>query len=555
MVGAVAIGTIPSRVPGPNANEVAYVSRRGSPNRAHDDTQRGWTRAGPLSSSLNEVRKERVRFGIQKAFVPQHRPVRTTTCLPRAAWKGHRAVNMASWARAVLVNWTILLLWLLLLVVDGCLRLARWMTGFVRWTHRADGARKTVVIVGGGLGGLKVQRVLARHKHTLDVIVIEPKEYFEYIPGVLRCLVKPSHFGEISCAIPTSPNRAVRGEAVSLDVANSLITVQGPRDAGTTVLQYDFAVLACGSSYVAPIKPQTVKAAPCEASDQTSGRTIAGRRAELQAAHAELQAAQRVVIVGAGPVGVELAGEISAAYGSSKSVTLVDMAPSILPGMNDATVSYAMDWLQRNGVDMLLGVALENIEERAIVLPGGKRLPADVVYRCVGGKPCTGWVASALPPAAIGSRGAVKVNDHLQVAGVAAANLFCVGDMMLHPASNELKLGHTAEMNADLVAHNIVKLATSGVPGRLLRYPEGAVGASTTPRIYNLSLGAFDGIMSFNGLTLRGYPAAVTKWMLEWTKVAAAEHRPVGELFWWAADLGSCLLSRAMLAVTAGSNT
>ena len=115
--------------------------------------------------------------------------------------------------------------------------------------------------------------------------------------------------------------------------------------------------------------------------------------------------------------------------------------------------------------------------------------------------------------------------------------------MMSH-TSKELKLGHTAEVNAHLAAHNILA-SVHGKP--LLTYPHGVTGADTTPKIYCLSLGRYDAVMGFNGLVLRGWFVAVMKWLLEWTKVAAAAERPVGVLFWAVADGMSMWLGRTLL--------
>ena len=117
----------------------------------------------------------------------------------------------------------------------------------------------------------------------------------------------------------------------------------------------------------------------------------------------------------------------------------------------------------------------------------------------------------------------------------------------------EAKLGHTAELNGALAADNIVRSVRAAIKGgptppALATYPEGAVGAPVSPRIYCLSLGPDDATLGFNGLVVHGLLAALAKWTLEWTKVAAARGMPVGECFWWVADVVSCWLSRSVLA-------
>ena len=144
------------------------------------------------------------------------------------------------------------------------------------------------------------------------------------------------------------------------------------------------------------------------------------------------------------------------------------------------------------------------------------------------------------------------------------------------PVTGELKLGHTAEMNGHLAAANIAALAGGGAEAPLLTYPHGAVGAPTTPKIFCLSLGRYHASLGFNWLVVNGVLPCVTcvtyrylplltvtyrylplqvngvlpaifKWLLEWTKVAAAQERPVGLLFWRVADFSSNLLSRTLI--------
>jgi len=115
--------------------------------------------------------------------------------------------------------------------------------------------------------------------------------------------------------------------------------------------------------------------------------------------------------------------------------------------------------------------------------------------------------------------------------------------MMSH-SSRELKLGHTAEVNGHLAAKNIIRMAEEKP---LLEYPSGVVGAPTTPKIFCLSLGKYSATLGFNGLVVSGTVPALIKWLLEWTKVACAQQRPVGVAFWTFSDLASCWLARNIL--------
>ena len=382
---------------------------------------------------------------------------------------------------------------------------------------------KHVVIVGASFGGLAAQRELSGHR-GLKVTLIDFKRYFEYTPGVLRCLVEPSWLKELTCPLPSSRNELVTAAMVG---ASNEAVVLRDADGAERQLTFDYLVLAIGSTYSEPIKP--IQSEP----------TLLARSETLSAAAAKLKAASKVIVIGAGAVGIELVGEILTVY-PSKHVIVVDFASTILPGFDEAASKYALAWLERAGVELMLGIAIKRIEETSILLKSGQTISADVVYKCVGVMPNTGMLKGT-PYAGKGFRESVEVNEHLQVDG--HPNVYCVGDMMSH-TSKELKLGHTAEINAHLVAHNILA-ALDGKP--LAKYPRGVTGADWSPKIFCLSLGKYDAVLGFNGLVLSGWYVAVIKWMLEWTKVAAAAERPVGVCFWMFADSFSNLLSRTVL--------
>ena len=100
-----------------------------------------------------------------------------------------------------------------------------------------------------------------------------------------------------------------------------------------------------------------------------------------------------------------------------------------------------------------------------------------------------------------GFRNSIEVNDYLQVTSGASpcsveflqlslcpfaqveghSRVYCVGDMMSHK-SRELKLGHTAEVNAHLAAHNILN-SVAGKPLRPAWKPSAACAGCFEARL------------------------------------------------------------------------
>lgn len=97
---------------------------------------------------------------------------------------------------------------------------------------------------------------------------------------------------------------------------------------------------------------------------------------------------RRLVVLGAGPVGCELA-QIYAAFGSQ--VTLVEAEPHVLPGEALFTGEILADALRRTGVDLRLGSAVVKAETTdaglALTLADGTRIEADRVLLASGRRP------------------------------------------------------------------------------------------------------------------------------------------------------------------------
>jgi NADH dehydrogenase FAD-containing subunit len=173
-------------------------------------------------------------------------------------------------------------------------------------------ARPSVVVVGGGYGGINVAKALDA---VADVTLVDPTEAFVHNIAAWRALVEPEWLERIFLPYEhlLARGRFLRDRAVAVD--GRRVTL-----ASGDVLEPDYLVLATGSAYPFPAK--------------TEEPDIASARARHRAAHEALLAADRALIVGAGPSGLELAGEIKAFF-PAKHVTIVDISDDILVGPYD----------------------------------------------------------------------------------------------------------------------------------------------------------------------------------------------------------------------------
>eukprot|EP00960_Hanusia_phi_P061109 764738-Hanusia_phi.AAC.4 len=198
-------------------------------------------------------------------------------------------------------------------------------------------ARRNVCIIGGSFGGLSCARNLM---DEFNVTIIDQRAFFEYTPG--------SPQGEEaemlrSCLLLIFPQGVnfCHGTAVGVDEGSVEVTTHGVEQ--TQRVKFDFLILACGSNYSEGIKPSS-RELEMEQREQ-------GWRARAE----EVTGASSILVVGGGPVGVELAAEIVEKF-PSKRVTLVDAHQSFCQTFaSPSTKVFIHHWLTSRNVRVLLG--------------------------------------------------------------------------------------------------------------------------------------------------------------------------------------------------------
>ena len=390
---------------------------------------------------------------------------------------------------------------------------------------------KTIAIVGGSFGGLAALRVLQEAPHV-RVILIDQREYYEYVPGVLRLFCNPELHKTICRPMPSlaAPHQFVHGTAMQINRNNVVVKLHST--ATTTTISFDHVIIATGADYRSPITPT-------EGENEVKKRYVSWREQARR-----LKQAQSVLVLGGGAVGTELAAEIVCHF-PEKQVTIVDAQKKLVPLFPSKTSDHVASWFQKKGTRLVLGEMLETIDEQGCTTKKGQRIEADVVFVCFGMKCNTQAVAKgdmvSSDRSILDQRGAVVVNECLQVPDY--PNVFAVGDAMVHP-SLEIKQAYYAEMNGTAAAHNVLALVNGTT---LLKYPESISNASISPLVYVVSLGRYDGSLGFNGVVVNGAIAAVVKWVLEWTKVRQMEGRPIGLSVWAFGDALTIWMSNHLI--------
>lgn len=344
-----------------------------------------------------------------------------------------------------------------------------------------NGSRPSVVIVGGGFAGINAAKAL---DDVADVTLVDPSDTFLHNLASWRALVSPEWLDRIFLPYDRllRHGRFVRDRAV--DVDGAVVTLaSGER------LEPDYIVLATGSSYPFPAK--------------TDEPEVTVARAKFLEAHHALVEASSALVIGAGPAGLELAGEIKAFF-PEKQVTLVDMADDILPGPFDQELREELRrQLDKLSVQLVLGSPLRALPDApaatatpvTVTTEAGEELSADIWFRAFGVVPATGFLSGSLV-AARDPQGFLHVDDQLRVAG--HENVFALGDITDADRSTAAAAG----VQAGLLAANLRAVITG----------EGEVTAyETMPPAIAVPLGPEGGAGQFPGVDGVVGPEAVAE--------------------------------------------
>ncbi|MGW7358148.1 NAD(P)/FAD-dependent oxidoreductase [Streptomyces sp. NPDC054802] len=134
-----------------------------------------------------------------------------------------------------------------------------------------------------------------------------------------------------------------------------------------------------------------------------------------------------IVVVGAGWIGAEFA---TAARQAGCAVTVVEAADRPLAGTMPAEVAAPMAaWYGQYGAELITGARVAAIEPGAVVLAGGRRIPAGAVVVGIGARPATGLLAGS--GIELGPDGAVVADEWLRAS---APDVYAVGDCASYPS-------------------------------------------------------------------------------------------------------------------------
>lgn len=249
----------------------------------------------------------------------------------------------------------------------------------------ATGAPK-VVVIGGGFAGMYAVRRLAGS--GADITLLDRGTSTLFQPLLYQCATGLLSEGQITSPLRTllRRHRDVRvllGEAHGLDAARRVVSVRRP-DASTFELPYDHLVVAAGMRQSYFGHPEFAQHAPGMKSIDdalTIRRRVLGafEMAETLPSAAERREWLTFAVTGAGPTGVELAGQIRELATrtierefrtidpAEARVLLFDGGDAVLTSFGSSLSRRARRTLTRLGVETVLGVRVTAVDASGLV--------------------------------------------------------------------------------------------------------------------------------------------------------------------------------------------
>jgi len=311
--------------------------------------------------------------------------------------------------------------------------------------------RHKVVVIGSGFGGLFGTKAL---KHAdVDVTVVAKTTHHLFQPLLYQVATGIMSEGEI--APPTREvlagqknARVILGEVRDIDLKARTVTAHVLNR--ETVTSYDSLIVAAGAGQSYFGNDQFAEFAPgmksIDDALELRGRIFgAFELAEIAETEEEVDRLLTFVVIGAGPTGVEMAGQIAElAHRTLKRdfrrintrnarVILVDAASQVLPPFGERLGRKTKKALEELGVEVQLGAMVVDVDERGLELKDkdGSRRRVEAVTKVwaagVSASPL-GQTLARQTGAALDRAGRISVNPDLTLPG--HPEVFVVGDMI-----------------------------------------------------------------------------------------------------------------------------
>ena len=354
--------------------------------------------------------------------------------------------------------------------------------------------KKRVVIVGGGLGGLRLAEDL--YGSGMQVVLIDKNNFHQFPPLIYQ--IASAGIDPSSISFPFRQIFRKRkdfyfrmAEARMVDTEKKILQTSIGK------IDYDYLVLAAGATtnffgnknieeWAIPMK--TVP----EAMGLRNALLSNFERALTCATEEERQELLNVVIVGGGATGVEIAGALSEMKryvipydypdmdSSLMHIYLIEAGDRLLAGLSQESSQKAYDFLKSMGVDIQFGKMVTDYRDHKVIMKDGTEIPTRTFL----------WVsgirANAMPgidESHLGRGFRFKVDEFNRIPGV--EDVFVIGDQCLQTSDAAYPNGHpqvaqVAIQQAKNLAKNLKRIDKGADSSQLIPFRYKNLGSMAT---------------------------------------------------------------------------
>ena len=308
-----------------------------------------------------------------------------------------------------------------------------------------------VLVIGGSAAGI-VAATTAKSFYADKSVMLVRKEAQVLVPCGIPYVFGTLDSSDQNCV----PDAGLANADVTLKITEIISIAPENKTckfADGTEIGFEKLVLATGST---PTKPSWLKG-----TDLENVFTIPKDKIYLDNFRDSLDAFKKVVVIGGGFIGVEMADELKK---SGKDVTLVEMMPHVLAMAFDEELALkAQEALQSRGIKIKTGSGIKEIngdgKVTGITLNNDETLAADAVILSIGYRPNAVLAEKAGLP--INKMGFIQVNEYMRTEN---PDIFAVGDCaekrsFITRTLKPTMLASTACAEARIAAMNLYKLS------------------------------------------------------------------------------------------------
>jgi NADH:ubiquinone reductase (H+-translocating) len=342
--------------------------------------------------------------------------------------------------------------------------------------------RHRVVVVGGGFGGLRATQALA--DADVDVTVLDRTNHHLFQPllyQVAAGILPPGHIAPaLRAVLKKQVNaRVLLAEVEDIDVDQRLVHAEEP-DGRPLVIPYDSLVVAAGATHSYFGKDEWVEFAPGMKTVEDARYLRDSILSKFEMAELATDPQERAewltfVVIGAGPTGVELVGQVAELAHqvlprdfrdvdtTEARILLLEGAGAVLPPFHPKLQRYAQRTLERMGVEVRLNTLAVDMDHESITVKGPNgvetiRTRTRIWAAGVQGSPLAKLLAEKTG-AELDRAGRIAVNPDCTLPG--HPEVFAIGDMV---SLNKLPGVAQPAMQEGTYVGNLIKARLAGNP-------------------------------------------------------------------------------------------